>query len=100
MKLKPINLDTVLGKSESVYEASMISAKRARQIIDETKLEYNTLINEIVTSPEDDLEEKHNPEQYKISLKFENRPKPHLEALNELMEGKLQFKYRDDKIKL
>lgn len=99
MKIKPINLDTVLSKSESVYEAAMVSAKRARQIIDESKLEYNTLINEIITSPDDDLEEKHNPEQYKISLKFENRLKPHIQALNELIEGKLQFKYKEDKVK-
>ncbi|MBN2571258.1 MAG: DNA-directed RNA polymerase subunit omega [Ignavibacteriales bacterium] len=100
MKLKPVNLDTILEKSESVYEAAMISAKRARRLIDETKLEYNTLINQIIINPEDDLEEKHNPEQFKISLQFENRPKPHLEALRELIEGKLLFKYRDDKVKL
>ena len=44
---------------------------------------------------EDDFEERGNPDQEKISLQFEKREKPHLQALGELMEDEFEFRYRD-----
>jgi hypothetical protein len=36
-----------------------------------------------------------NPDQLKVSLEFEKRPKPTDFALDELMSGKLEWRYRE-----
>jgi len=46
--------------------------------------------------PEDDMEVTTvNPDQLKISLEFEKRPKPTEVAINEVKEKKVRYRYKE-----
>ena len=53
----------------------------------------------MATGHEDDFEERENPEQMKLSLEFEKREKAHIKALNELVESKIEYRYKNEKDK-
>ena len=95
MAIKPINLKELESKTDNLYEAVVVAGKRARQINEDNRLEFNQLVNTMIPVVEDDFEERGNPDQEKISLQFEKREKPHLQALGELMEDEFEFRYRD-----
>lgn len=95
MNLKPIDLRKVTAKAANVYEAVIVAGKRARQINDENRLEYNTLVNTLVGVTEDELDERINPDMIKISMEFENRPKPHVRAMNELIDGEIEYVFKE-----
>lgn len=95
MNISPIDLREIDKRAENVYEAIIVASKRARQINNENKIEFNALLNTIPSmGTDDDAEDITNPAQLKIALDFEKKPKPHLQALNELLEGDLKFKYK------
>lgn len=95
MAIKPINLKVLESKTDNLYEAVVVAGKRARQINEDNRLEFNQLISTMIPLAEDDFEERGNPDQEKISLQFEKREKPHLKALGELMDDDFEFRYRD-----
>ncbi|HQF41515.1 MAG TPA: DNA-directed RNA polymerase subunit omega [Ignavibacteriaceae bacterium] len=95
MNLSPIDLREIDERAENVYEAIIVAARRARQINSENKIEFNALLNTIpATGSDDEAEDVTNPAQLKMALDFEKRPKPHLQALDELLEGQIKFKYK------
>lgn len=96
MPINPINLRKVEAHTKNVYEAVIIAAKRARQINDENRLEFNTQLSTMIPSIEDEFEERGNPDQERISLEYEKREKSHLRALGELIEGEVSFRYKDE----
>ncbi|MEN8192369.1 MAG: DNA-directed RNA polymerase subunit omega [Bacteroidota bacterium] len=96
MAIQTVNLRDVEKNTENIYEAVIVAARRARQINDEDKLEFNTLLSTIMPTMEDDFEERGNPDQERISVEFEKRNKSQLRALNELMDEKIKFRYRDE----
>ena len=96
MPIKPINLRKVEAHTKNIYEAVIIASKRARQINDENRLEFNTQLSTIIPSIEDEFEERGNPDQERISLEFEKRAKSHIRALGELIDGDISFRYRDE----
>ena len=95
MNLSPIDLREIDERAENVYEAIIVAARRARQINSENKIAFNALLNTIpATGSDDEAEDVTNPAQLKMALDFEKRPKPHLQALDELLEGQIKFKYK------
>lgn len=95
MNITPIDLREIDKRTENVYEAICVAAKRARQLNSDNKIEFNALLNTIPSAGSDDeAEDVTNPAQLKIATDFEKRPKPHLQALNELLEGEVKFKYK------
>jgi hypothetical protein len=53
------------------------------------------MMNTIPSSGSDDeAEDVTNPIQLKMAMDFEKKPKPHLQALNELLAGEVKFKYK------
>jgi DNA-directed RNA polymerase subunit K/omega len=73
----------------------LVSAKRARQINDELKIEFNAVLSTIPAGPSDENgEDVSNPVQMKISLEFEKREKPHIKALQELLDSKIEYDYK------
>jgi len=97
MGITPIDLRDVEKRTANIYEAIIISGKRARRINDERKLEFNTLIDTIPNSNvDDDGEDFDNPAQLRVSLDFEKRPKPHLQALNQLLDGEVKYEYTSE----
>ncbi len=95
MEITPIDLRKVDEHAANIYEGIIVAAKRGRQINDDNKIEYNALISTIPTSTTDEeAEDIENPAQLKISLDFEKREKPHIQALNELLEGEIKYKFK------
>ncbi len=98
MEMHPIDLRKLEQETDSVYEAVIVAGKKARQINDETRLEFNTYLNAMVTGPEDEFEDsRSNPDQIKISKEFEKRPKPHLNAIQQVLEGFVDYRFKEEK---
>lgn len=96
MQIESIELRSFDNKAANIYEAIIVSAKRARQINDENKIEFNALISTIPTvASEDENEDIENPEQLKIALDMEAREKPQIQAVKELLNGEIEYNYKD-----
>lgn len=93
-RIVPIDLRRIEEVASNVYEAIIVAGKRARQINDDNRLEYNTILNSLAVGTDDDFEEKENPDQLKAALEFEKRPKPHLQAMGQLLNKNVEFRYK------
>lgn len=96
MRISPIDLTKIEKKTNNIYEAVIIASRRARQINDEYRLEYNTLVNNLVTGPEDEFDDRVNPDLIKISQEIESRLKPHQKSLTSLIEDGIEYRYKED----
>jgi len=96
MNIEPVDLRVIDKRTANVYEAVIVSAKRARQINDEQKMEFNALVGTIVpqATTEEEGEDIQNPAQLKIALELENREKPQIQAIKELLDGKIGYDYK------
>ena len=96
MQIKPIELRSFDERAANIYEAIIVTSKRARQINDENKIEFNALLSTIPTVvSEDENEDIENPAQLKIALDMEAREKPHIQATKELLDGEIEYEYKD-----
>ncbi len=95
MPLETIDIAKLEKNAANLYEAVVIASKRARQINDEMKMELSQRLEPVMTSDSED-ETIMNQDKLNISLEFEKRPKPTMEAVEELMSGKLSYRYRDN----
>jgi DNA-directed RNA polymerase subunit K/omega len=93
MAIKPVEIEVLESKAGNIYEAVVVSAKRARQINDEQKIEYNQRLEPLKEKEEDD-ETVISKDKMNISLDFEKREKSTEEALNELLNDELEFRER------
>ena len=73
--------------TKNIYEAVAIAAKRARQLHENTTNELKKRIGEIEN--EEDLEEE-TIDREKIVREFDNRDKPSMVAIQELIDGKIR----------
>jgi DNA-directed RNA polymerase subunit K/omega len=100
MPIKPIDIEDMTSKAENIYEAIVVLLKRARQINEETKIEFNQRIEMLqsrIFEPEEETEQPQtNPDQILVAQEFERRPKATETAINELMGGKLTFRYKEE----
>lgn len=84
----------------NLFEAVVLLSKRSNQIGKEMKEELNQKLEEFGTST-DNLEEVfENREQIEISKHYERMPKPNSIAMQELLEGKVYFRYPETDINL
>ncbi len=96
MPLKPIDLEFFNRPDKNVHECIVAASRRARQINEELKIEFNQRVEMITVKTEGEGEENDiNPDQLKISLEFEKRTKPTDSALEELITDKLSWRYRE-----
>lgn len=87
-----INRDEFDEKTDNIYEAISISAKRAIQINSEIKKELLEKLEEFATYS-DSLEEVfENKEQIEVSKFYEKLPKPHALAIMEWLEDKIYYR--------
>ncbi|MBA4311961.1 MAG: DNA-directed RNA polymerase subunit omega [Chlorobiaceae bacterium] len=100
MPIKPLDIEKLSNQAENVYEAIVVLLKRARQINEEVKIEFNQRIEMLQTKvfePEEETDQPQtNPDQILIAQEFEKRPKPTEMAIQELMEKHLVHRYKDD----
>jgi DNA-directed RNA polymerase subunit K/omega len=94
MAIKPIDLEYFNQKGKNVHESIVAASRRARQINEDLKIEFNQRIEMFAVKTESETEENDvNPDQLKVSLEFEKRPKPTDVALEELLSGKLAWHF-------
>jgi DNA-directed RNA polymerase subunit K/omega len=97
--VKPVDIEGFSQAATDVYEAIVIASKRARQIHQDIKVELNQRIetlNQLTNTPETEEETDitANPDQLKISLEFEKRPKPTDTATQEVVAKKVNYRYK------
>lgn len=97
MAIKTLEIRELEAKAANVYEAIVVLSKRSRQINEETKIEFQQRIENLVALPgnPDEVEDIANPDQLKVSLEFEKRPKPTEEAIDELMSNQIEHRYKE-----
>ncbi|MFA7360539.1 MAG: DNA-directed RNA polymerase subunit omega [Candidatus Kapaibacterium sp.] len=93
MAITTVDLDKFEQSAENIYEATVIASKRARQINDETRIETFQRL-EPVLMKETDEDSGTNQDKLNLSLEFEKRIKPTIQAIDELTEDKLSFRYK------
>lgn len=100
MPIKPLNIEELTGKAENIYEAIVVLLKRARQINEEMKIEFNQRIEMLqsrIFEPEEETEQPQtNPDQILVAQEFEQRQKPTETAIRELMEDKITYRYKEE----
>jgi DNA-directed RNA polymerase subunit K/omega len=95
MPLKPVEIKEIEKHTESIYEAIIVAAKKARQINAEMKIEYNKRLSELPPQVQlDDAEEVENPDQIRISKELEAKGKPTEQALQALLKGEIVYRYK------
>lgn len=96
--INPVNLELMASEGGSLYQSVAIMARRARQINDEIKTEYNARVSTLVPVELDEDEEFEAPnfDQMRISLEIDKLGKPTLEALSEFSAQKLDFRFREN----
>ena len=82
-------------KTGNIYQALVAISKRANQISSEVKEELTQKLQEFASTT-DNLEEVfENREQIEISRFYERQPKPTSVALEEFMEDKVEYRWKD-----
>jgi DNA-directed RNA polymerase omega subunit len=95
MSIEPVEIEVLESKAGNIYEAVIVAAKRARQINDEHKLEYNQRV-EPLTQTETDDDTMISKDKMNISVDFEKRIKPTEQGLTELLDDTLEFRLRSE----
>jgi DNA-directed RNA polymerase omega subunit len=95
MAIDPVEIEELESKAGNIYEAVVVAAKRARQINDETKLEYNQRVEPLQQTETDD-ETLISKDKMNISVDFEKRIKPTEQGLAEILDDQLEFRIRGE----
>lgn len=97
MEINPTDLVKIDSRASNIYEAIIVTAQRARQINEEWRIEYNTMLNTMNPDGlDDEFEEKANQDRLNISQEFEKRAKPHMTALKMICDEGIKFRNRDE----
>ncbi len=101
MAIKPINLEFFNRQGKNIHESIVAASKRARQINEEMKIEFNQRIEMLqsrIFEPETEETEQPqtNPDQILVAKEFEQRAKPTETAINELMGSQITYRYKEE----
>jgi DNA-directed RNA polymerase omega subunit len=96
MTITPLEIDEVESKAGNIYEAVVVAAKRARQLNDEQKLEYNQRVEPLMKTDDDSDDTVVSKDKMNISVDFEKRTKTTERGLEELLSDDLEFRTRDE----
>lgn len=90
------DIDKIEDLTGNIYLTTIIAAKRANQIATEIMLELYQKLQDFQFTT-DTLEETfENPEQIDLVRYYEKLPKPTMIALQELIDGKLSYRFLED----
>src|SRR5690554_7405015 len=84
--------DVIEQPTGNIYKAITIIAKRASQINSEIKKELSEKLDEFATYSDSLDEVFENKEQIEVSKFYEKLPKPHALAVEEWVNGRVQYK--------
>lgn len=79
-------------QTDNIYETVAMLTKRANQIAAEEKKELHNKIDDFKSSADAIDEMFENREQIEIVRRFEQMPKPTLEATEEYLEGQIYYR--------
>lgn len=96
MSLEPVELNQLEDRAENIYEAIVVMSKRARQINEEMKIRLNQELETFTSHIEPEEETETNPDQLRISIEYEKMPKPTQQALHEMLQDKLHYRYKEE----
>ena len=96
MPLEPLELKKIDQHAENIYEAIVVLSNRARQINEEVKILLNQELEMFTLRSDSEDEVESNPEQARISIEFEMKPKPTQAAVDDLMSDRITYRYRED----
>ena len=100
MSVRPIDIEELKSKAGNIYEAIVVMSKRARQINEEVKIEFNQRIEMLQTrifDPEEETDQPQtNPDQILIAKEFELRANPPGNAITEMLAGRVGFRYKEE----
>ena len=90
------NRNEIDHKTQNIYEAISVIAKRSEQINTDIRRELIDKLEEFATY-NDSLEEIfENKEQIEVSKFYEKLPKPHALAIKEWLDDKIYFRNTED----
>lgn len=78
--------------TDNIYETVAVLSKRANQISVEEKKELHSKIDEFKSNNDSVDEIYENREQVEIVRRYEQQPKPTLEATEEYLEGQIYYR--------
>ncbi len=78
--------------TNNIYETVAVLTKRANQIAAEEKKELHSKIDDFKSNNDSVDEIFENREQVEIVRRYEQQPKPSLEATEEYLEGKIYYR--------
>ena len=87
-----LNKNEFDAKTDNIYEAIAIVAKRAVQINSEIKKELLEKLEEFATYSDSLDEVIENKEQIEVSKYYKKLPKPHALAVQEWLEDKIYYR--------
>lgn len=95
MSVKPVDLNKLRSTHENLYETVVAISKRAREIHEEERAELEERLlpyKEMIRNPASESEsEKVFPEQIAISVEFECRDKPALQAVAQYFDQQYDY---------
>ncbi len=78
--------------TDNIYETVAVLSKRANQIAAEEKKELHSKIDDFKSNNDSVDEIYENREQVEIVRRYEQQPKPTLEATEEYLEGQIYYR--------
>ncbi|NTV02718.1 MAG: hypothetical protein HGB04_08050 [Chlorobiaceae bacterium] len=95
MSVKPVDLNKLRSTHANLYETVVAISKKAREIHEEERSELEERLlpyKEMIRNPTSESEsEKVFPEQIAISVEFECREKPALQAVAQFFDEKYDY---------
>ncbi len=92
------DIQALVKKTGSIYEAINIMAQRAAQLNNDIKAELHEKLDEFASHSDTIEEVQENKEQIEISKFYEKLPNSVIIAINEFSNNQLEFKYREDEM--
>lgn len=90
------DIQELVRKTGSIYEAINIMSARANQLNDDIKSELHEKLDEFASHSDTIEEVQENKEQIEISKFYEKLPNSVIIAINEFTNDQLEFRYRDE----
>lgn len=97
MPIRTLDLETLGEKKGNKYEKIVVMSKRARQVAAQEKLELDEKLK-YFEGFEDEDEFTFNEEQERISKAFEQLPHATQRSVNEMLDGKVTYRYPKEEI--
>ncbi|MBM4167227.1 MAG: hypothetical protein FJ218_09975 [Ignavibacteria bacterium] len=101
MSIRPIEITDLEKRAANVYEAIVILSKRARQVNEEQKIEFNQrveILNAKMKIDDDgtsEVETPPHPDQILVGREFERKYKPSEKAIDDFLFDKLSYHYEE-----